>query len=134
MRMPRPIRLRGPVCRPPLLPSGSSSWVTLRNTSAAQTLQGPHPALGRLAPVPWPALPAVPALAKRLPARPRQCTHVQTLAPVRISSAHTALWATPGRTGQQAGDRRGRASAAGSVPPPGPTTAQEERVMSQGTL
>ena len=72
MWMPRPVRLRGPVCRPPLLPSGSSSWVTLRNTSAAQTLQGPHPALGHLAPVPWPALPTAPALAKHLPARPRR--------------------------------------------------------------
>lgn len=43
-------------CRPP-------AWVTLRNTSAAQTLHGPHPDLGRLAPVPQPALPAPPALA-----------------------------------------------------------------------
>ena len=66
-RVPWPVPPRGPVCRPPLPPSSSSSWVTLRNTGAAQTLQGPHPALGRLAPVPQPAPPSPPALARRTP-------------------------------------------------------------------
>lgn len=66
-RVPWPVPPRGPVCRPPLPPSSSSSWVTLRNTGAAQTLQGPHPALGRLAPVPRPAPPSPPAPARRTP-------------------------------------------------------------------
>lgn len=66
--------------------------------------------------------------------RPRQCMYMRTLAPALISRAHTLLPATPGWTGQQAGDRRGRASAAKSIPPPGPATAQEETVMSREEL
>ena len=65
---------------------------------------------------------------------PRQCVYMWTLAPALISRAHTLLRATPGWTGQPEGDHRGRASAAGSVPPPGPATAQEETSMGRVEL